>query len=79
MRRNALSQCPKPRRKKVQRIIADKAYDSDPLDTRLRRKGIHLAAPHKANRKKKPTQYGRELQRYRKQWKAERNFIQLGC
>ena len=32
------------------RVIADKAYDSDPLRKRLRQHGIELICPHKKNR-----------------------------
>jgi hypothetical protein len=40
-------------------LIGDKAYDSDPLDQKLRtERGVELVAPHKANRKKPPTQDG---------------------
>ena len=59
-------------RQKPQRLIADKAYDSDPLRMRLRKLGIELIVPHKANRVRKPTQDGRPLRRYRKRWKIER-------
>jgi transposase len=59
------------------RIIGDKAYDSDPLDRRLKRVGIDLIAPHKVNRKKPKTQDGRPLRRYRKRWKVERFFAWL--
>lgn len=61
-----------------QRVIGDKAYDSDPLDERLRvERGVHLIAPHKANRAKPPTQDGRELRRYKRRWKVERLFAWL--
>ena len=59
------------------RLIGDRAYDSDPLDARLRRRGIELIAPHKANRRKPPTQDGRPLRRYRNRWKIERLFAWL--
>jgi len=59
------------------RIIGDKAYDSDPLDRRLKMVGIDLIAPHKVNRKKPKTQDGRPLRRYRKRWKVERFFAWL--
>lgn len=65
-------------RQKPQRLIADKAYDSDPLRFRLRRRGIQLIVPHKRNRKKPPTQDGRPLRRYRKRWKVERTFAWFG-
>jgi len=47
-----------------QRLIADRVYDSDPLDSRLRQQGIELIAPHKANRIWPNTQDGRPLRRY---------------
>lgn len=59
-------------------LIGDKAYDSDPLDERLRReRGVELVAPHKANRIKEPTQDGRVLRRYKRRWKVERLFAWL--
>jgi transposase len=65
-------------RQKPQRLIADKAYDSDPLRRRLQKRGIELIVPHKANRARKPTQDGRPLRRYRKRWKFERTNTWLG-
>jgi len=59
------------------RIIGDKAYDSDPLDEELELVGVHMIAPHKANRKKPKTQDGRALRRYRRRWKIERLFAWL--
>lgn len=35
-----------------EKLIGDKAYDSDPLDERLARFEIELIAPHKTDRKK---------------------------
>ncbi len=61
-----------------QRLIADKAYDSDPLDERLLdERNIELIAPHKSNRKKPKTQDGRKLRRYKRRWKMERLFAWL--
>ena len=57
-------------------LIGDKAYDSDPLDERLARKGITLIAPHRSNRKVF-TQDGRHLRRYKRRWKVERFFSWL--
>jgi transposase len=59
------------------KLIGDRANDSDPLDARLRKQGIELIAPHKANRKKPRTQDGRPLRRYRNRWKIERLFAWL--
>jgi transposase len=61
-----------------QRLIGDKAYDSDPLDQRLlTERQIELIAPHKRNRKKPKTQDGRKLRRYKRRWKVERLFAWL--
>jgi transposase len=60
-----------------ERLIGDRAYDSDPLDENLAARGISLIAPHKSNRKKPKTQDGRALRRYRRRWKVERLFAWL--
>lgn len=60
------------------RVVADKAYDSDPLRWRLLQRGIVLICPHRARRKKPSLNDGRELRRYRKRWKVERTFAWLG-
>jgi transposase len=61
-----------------ERVIGDRAYDSDPLDAQLReQRGIELIAPHKSNRRKPKTQDGRALRRYRNRWKIERLFAWL--
>ena len=60
------------------RLIGDKAYDSDKLDQQLSDdRAIELIAPHKKNRKKPRTQDGRKLRRYRRRWKVERLFAWL--
>jgi transposase len=60
-----------------QRLIGDRAYDSDPLDQRLATQGIALIAPHRANRSRPRTQDQRVLRRYRRRWKIERLFAWL--
>lgn len=62
---------------KIRRIVADRAYDSDPLDERLKKKGIELISPHKRNRRKKRTQDRRKLRHYTKRWTVERFFAWL--
>ena len=59
-------------RTRPERVIADKAYDSDPLRQRLDKRGIELIVPHRRNRKKAPTQDGRPLRRYARRWIVER-------
>ncbi len=61
-------------RRKVHRLIYDKAADGDPLRNRLMKRGIELITPHQKGRKKTPTQDGRKLRRYRRRWKIERTF-----
>jgi transposase len=57
-------------------MIGDKAYDSDALDERLRREhNVELIAPNR--RKRKRTQDGRPMRRYRRRWKIERLFAWL--
>ena len=60
-----------------ERLIGDKAYDSDPLDKELQEQEVELIAPHKSNRKKPATQDGRKLRRYKRRWKVERLFAWL--
>jgi transposase len=60
------------------RLVGDRAYDSDPLDARLREeRGIDLIAPHRSNRRRAKTQDGRVLRRYVRRWKIERLFAWL--
>jgi transposase len=58
-----------------ERLIGDRAYDSDPLDEELRIFGIELIAPNKSNRSQ--TQDRRALRRYRRRWHVERLFAWL--
>ncbi len=67
----------RPRQKPV-RVIADKAYDSDALRERLRRRGIELICPHRKGRIRPATQDGRKLRRYRRRWIIERTIGWLG-
>ena len=60
-----------------ERLIADRAYDSDPLDARFAKRGIELIAPHRDSRSRPATQDGRALRRYRRRWKIERLFAWL--
>jgi transposase len=62
-----------------QRTIADRAFDSDKLDSSLAKYGVEVIAPHRKNRKKEnKTQDGRKLRRYKRRWKVERFFAWLG-
>lgn len=67
----------RPRQKPV-RVVADKAYDSDPPRKRLHRRGIEPICPHKKNRVRPATQDGRAWRRYRRRWIVERAIGWLG-
>jgi transposase len=59
-----------------ERLIGDKAYDSDRLDQALMDNyGTEMIAPNRANRTQ--TQDGRPLRRYVRRWKIERLFAWL--
>ena len=58
-----------------ERLIGDKAYDSDRLGEELAQQGIELIAPHRSNRRpENKTQDGRPLRRYKRRWKVERTI-----
>jgi transposase len=60
------------------KLVGDKAYDSDGLDQRLLdERNVEMIAPHRRGRKKPNTQDGRKLRRYRRRWKVERLFAWL--
>src|SRR2546426_343811 len=59
-----------------QRLIGDKAYDSDALRADLATQGIELITRQRSNRNVK-TQDGRPLRRYCRRWKIERLFAWL--
>jgi transposase len=62
---------------KPEKLIGDKAYDSDDLDDDLGKQGIDMIAPHRSNRIKEQTQDGRKLRRYKRRWIVERFFSWL--
>jgi len=60
-----------------ERLIGDKAYDSDGLDKKLMENyGTEMIAPNKQNRRVR-TQDGRPLRRFVRRWKIERLFAWL--
>jgi transposase len=61
-----------------ERLMGDRAYDSDPLDGQIRESfGVQLVVPHNSTRSKAPTQDGCVLRRYRRRGKIERLFAWL--
>ena len=59
-----------------ERLIGDRAYDSDPLDRELAALGVDMIAPNLCTRRQQ-TQDRRKLRRYRRRWHVERLFAWL--
>ena len=61
------------------RLIADKAWDGQALQTRLaKERGIELIAPKRGGKRpSRRKQDGRALRRYKRRWKIERLFAWL--
>jgi len=55
-------------------VIADRAYDSDPLRESMAEDGFILVSPHRKNRVKPKTNDGRRLRRYKRRYIVERTF-----
>ena len=63
---------------KPEKLIGDKAYDSDALDAALRQEQIEMIAPHRSSRRpENKTQDGRALRRIQRRWRVERFFAWL--
>jgi transposase len=58
-----------------ERLIGDKAYDSDSLDEQMAEMKVETIAPNRGNRSQ--TQDGRPLRRYKKRWTIERTIAWL--
>jgi len=65
-------------RQKPKRVIADRAYDSDPLRERLRKRGIDLIVPYRKNSRCRRYEDGRKLRRYKRRWIIERTNAWFG-
>jgi len=59
-----------------EKLIGDRAYDSDPLDAELASMGVEMISPPHPRRRRK-TQDLRKLRRYRRRWHIERLFAWL--
>jgi transposase len=62
---------------KIERLIYDKAADSNALRQRMADRGIDLIAPELRCRTRR-VQDRRKLRRYRRRWKMERTFAWVG-
>jgi len=67
-------------RRRLVRLIGDRAYDSTPLERELARRGTTLIAPARRGKKRKFRKRqpdGRQLRRYKRRWLIERFFSWL--
>jgi len=55
-----------------EKLIGDRAYDSDKLDEELREDGVEMIPPHRGNRTMRKTQDGRPLRRCKRRRLVER-------
>lgn len=62
---------------KPERLLYDRAADSDPLRERLAAEEIELVCHHRKNRKKPATQDGRAARRLSRRYKVERTISWL--
>jgi len=72
---------PRPKgrpRQKPERVIADCAYDSDPLRERFRKRGIELIVLYRDNNQHRRYEDRRKLRRYKRRWIVERANAWLG-
>jgi transposase len=65
-------------RKRPDRLVADRGYDSNRLRAALVRRGIEPIIPARRNNRRATHQDGRKLRRYRHRWIVERTFAWLG-
>ncbi len=64
--------------RKPARVIADRAYDSDPFRAAQAKRGIVVIVPYRKNNLHRRHDDGRCLRRYRHRWIVERTFAWLG-
>ncbi len=65
-------------RKRPDRLIADRGYDSNAARALLVRRGIEPIIPARSNNRQATHQDGRRLRRYRRRWIVERTIGWLG-
>jgi transposase len=59
------------------RLVYDKAADSDQLRSQLAQRQVELICPHRSGRTRPKTQDGRPLRRYTRRWIVERSIAWL--
>ena len=59
------------------KLVGDRAYDSDPLDAELAKRGIELIAPNLCTRAVQSQDRRKLRHRYKRRWLIERLFAWL--
>ena len=65
-------------RKRPERLITDRAFESNPLRRRLKRRGMKPILPARKNHRRATDRDGRKLRQYKRRWIVERTFAWLG-
>jgi transposase len=65
-------------RKRLERLVAERGYDSNKLRATLVRRGIEPVIPARRNNRRATHQDGRKLRRYPHRWIVERTLAWLG-
>ena len=68
-----------PHRRHPKHLVADRAYDSDPLRERLAARGIVLTSPYRDNNLHRRYEDDRRLRTYRHRWIIERTIAWCGA
>ena len=63
-----------PYRRLPLHLVADRAYDSDPLREQLAARGVVLTSPYRDNNQHRRYEDGRRLRTYRHRWIIERTI-----
>ena len=64
-------------RRRIRRLMYDKALDSDVIRAKMSKRGVDLICRHRRNRTRKRIQDGRKARRLRKRWYVERTIAWL--
>ena len=62
-------------RKRPERLMAARGYESNPWRARLARRGIEPLIPARRHQKRATHQDGRKLRRYRRRWVVESSHL----
>ena len=65
-------------KRQPERLVLDKAFDSDKFRDRIAARGTEPIIPYRDNAVNRPYEDGRKLRRYKRRWVVERLFAWLG-